>query len=196
MAKKKHSVARHHKKRRMGAKSMLNPNGPVVKIAATAAGYLMADAINAQIDKIVPASMLPAPSTTTTTAPTSGAMNYLVPAVQAGAGALLLFKGRSSLVKSAVGGLLLGSGLKRGLKTAGVISGYQSVPVIGRRRMHGYQSVPVIGGTPGQLQGAPDQLQGYTNRGAGVNGYTNQGSGVMGALYMDSTGSGINETDR
>lgn len=193
MAKKKRSKGR---RRRVGGSSLLNPSSPVVKIAATAVGYLLADTINAQIDKVIPATLLPVAAA----GAKPGVMDYAVPAVEAGVGAFLLFKGKPSLIKSAAGGILLGAGIKRGLRKAGVITGYQSTPVIGgRRRMSGYQDTPVIGAAPGQLQGAPDQLQGYRNAGSGMAGYNSQGSGVMGALYMDASdgnGSGVNASDR
>lgn len=205
MAKKKRSKGR---RRRVGG-SMLNPSSPVVKIAATAAGYLLGDTINDAVDKGL-ASVIKTTSTDAAeikkTADTLDTAKTVVMVAEAGAGAYLLFgPGKSSMVKSIAGGVLLGAGAKRGMKKYGVIKGYQSMPVVGgRRRVNGYQDTPVIGRAtpgmgPGQLQGAPDQLQGFIPQGSGVNGYNSQGSGVMGALYMDASngdGSGINASDR
>lgn len=192
------------RRRRMGAAVGLNPKSPVMKIAAAAAGYLLADTINGAVDKVIPkkTGTTTDPSTgTTTTQQNPIVSDKILGVVQVGLGALLLMKGKPSLIKTAAGGLLAGSGAKRALKSFGVISGYQSVPVIGRRRIAGYQSVPVIGGrTPAQLQGVPAQLQGVQDDYPGgfrVNGYVSQGSGpgVMAGLYTDS-GSGVNASDR
>jgi hypothetical protein len=88
--------------------------------------------------------------------------------------------------------LLAGAGVKRALKVLGVMSGYQSVPVIGRYKMAGYQSVPAIGKTPAQLAGkTPPQLSGYRPAGSGVGGYVPAGSGVLGGMGNCDTGSGI-----
>ena len=90
------------------------------------------------------------------------------------------------MIKTVGGGVLAGAGLKRALKSFNIISGYQGVPVIGRR-MGAYQGVPVIGGVrPSQLAGGPGQLQGYRVNGMpGNNGYVPNGSGtskIMGAF--------------
>lgn len=151
-------------------------------IAATAAGYFFADEINAQLDKFYPNTVVPA-GTTSFTDP-----NTIKLAGQLGLGGyLLLSKGKPSLIKTGAGGILAGSGLKRGLKKFGMITGYQSVPVIGNR-LGGYQAVPVIGSrTPAQLSGAPAQLQGFR-----VNGYQPTGSGVMGKVSGLYDGFGVN----
>lgn len=190
MAKRKKT----HKARRRSVGGMsLNPKSTVVKLVSVAAGYFLADTINGQIDKVI----VPAPVTATSTG-FSLDKNTLVMAGQVGIGSyLLLKKGKASLLTVIPGGLLAGAGLKRALKKFGIVSGYQSVPIIGRRhRMAGYQSVPVIGGMPGQLSGTPLQLQGFR-----VNGYRPTGSkgvGVMGSMYsgrgVNGSGSGITNT--
>lgn len=150
----------------MGA---LNPGNPILKLAAVAAGYLLADKINEQIAKVAPASVA-----------------TYVPYAELGGGAALLLIGRPSLLKTAIGGVLAGAGLKATLKATGVITGYRNVPVLG-----GFQSVPVLGKTPAQLQGTPAQLQGY--KVGAVPGYRPAGSGVgkvMGSLYKTDGGSG------
>lgn len=180
MAKKKRKSRR---RRVSGIGAALNPSSPIAKVAALAAGYLLADKINGAISSIVPASQ-------------AATVGKILPYAEVGLGGLLLMKGKSSLVKTAAGGLLAGAGLKTVLTQLGVVKGYQSVPVIGAaKRVAGYQAVPVIGSadTPAQLQGidTPAQLQGYR-----INGYTPNGSGVgrvMGSLYAN--GSGLNQHD-
>lgn len=179
MAKKKHHKKRHH--RSVGA---LNPRSPLVMLGSLAVGYfLAADSLNAAIDKfnITPAPGAGGPATTKIP-------GTIVLTGEAGVGALLLLSkkktGTMGLVKTVAGGILAGAGLKRALKTFGIISGYQSVPVIGRR-MAGYQAVPVIGATrPAQLAGSPAQLQGGFRVNGPNNGYIPTGSGakVMGGF--------------
>jgi len=162
---------KHHgkRRRRVGAMSF-GSSGTLVTIASAVGGFVFADKINPLLDKLV------TPTATNQT---------MVGAVQTGAGlgtALYLAKkarGPVKMIAQAAGGLAAGAGAKRLLKSMGVISGYQNVPVIGRRNVGGYQSVPVIGGpTPSQLQGMrPGQLQGYK-----VNGYRPHGSGVNGMM--------------
>lgn len=181
MAKKRKGSKR---RRRVGALS-LNKKGTGMKLLALGAGYLLADMVNTQIDKVLPGNR----DATTNIKTIDPSMITLASVGQIGLGGLLLMSKKESMLKTLAGGVLAGSGLKRALKTMGVIKGYQSVPVIGkpRPRMSGYQSVPVIGNTvvPPQLSGkTPAQLQGYR-----VNGYTSAGSGVMGGY--DAQGSGI-----
>lgn len=191
MATKQRSKKKGNKKtKRVGA---LNPNNTMIKLAAIAVGYFVGDTINGPLDKIIPASVL------TPTNPTS-AVKYVPAVAQIGIGGLLLMKkGKPSMIKTIAGGLLAGSGLRRGLKSAGVITGYQSTPVIGKapHRMAGYQTVPVVGNVPAQLQGIPAQLQGYRVNGPG---YTPAGSGVgvmgrVNGISDNSSGSGITNTD-
>lgn len=182
MARRKRRSTHHHhrrRSRRVGALG-LGKGDTGMKLLSIAAGYLMADTINAQVDKVVPKTTDP-----TTLVQTPNQNIAIIGEV--GLGGLLLMKKSSSGTVGKVlkygGGVLVGAGLKRALKKFGVIKGYQAVPVLGRPRMAGYQSVPVLGKTvtPPQLSGRPAQLQGY-----GVNGYTPHGSGVM-----SGTGSGI-----
>jgi hypothetical protein len=198
---KSHKKAHRHY-RRVGA--ALNPGSPVVKLAAVGLGYFLASTINPAIDSVV-TKIMPTPATPSTTPATGFGMNANTVAMagELGLGGFLLMsKKKPSLIKAGLGGILAGAGLNRALKAAGIISGYQAVPVIGRR-VHGYQSVPVIGGVPPQLAGIPGtpgmpgQLQGFR-----VNGYqpTGSGVGVMGkinglysgtGIYGDASGSGL-----
>ncbi len=163
-----------------GAK--LNPSSTMVKLIAIGAGYLLGDTINSAVDKVIPPPAPPAAGTELTTG--QKLMKYLPLAAQGGLGGLLLLKkGKASFIKTGAGGLLLGSAIKRAVKTFGTVGGYQAVPVIGahRRRMAGYQAVPTIAGIPAQLSGGgPGQLEGFR-----VNGYTPTGSGsgkIMGSV--------------
>lgn len=184
-----------HRKRKVGKSGKKRSGGSrktdlIIKIAALGIGYFGADTINPMIDKIVPkskdASGVETPNET------------LAIAAELGLGGLLLLKKMpvgSKTVQTALtaaGGILAGAGLKRGLKKLGVISGYQSTPVIGRYRMAGYQSTPVIGrmAVPNQLSGVPNQLTGYKPAGSGVGGYKSQGSGVMGSTNLQN-GNGL-----
>lgn len=168
MARKRRTTRR--KSRRVGAAS-LNPKNPLIMLAAVAGGYLMADTINDAIDKVIPTKDVAA----TATVPAHKAPvvdGTVTGGIETGLGALLLWKGKNSLVKTLAGGVLAGAGIAKLLKETGVVSGYASVPVIGRR-MNGYASVPVIGKIPSALNGyttsrtaamgvIPNALNGYT----------------------------------
>lgn len=167
MAKKKHSKKGRRGRRRIGA-ARLNAGSPLVKVAAVAAGYFLGDKINPLIDKV-----------------TAGKVSDKIVGVgQTGLGGLLLMKGRASLIKTAAGGVLAGSGLKRALRAFGVlqpalpppvstttVTGYGKVPVIS-----GYGQVPVIGGySPNQALGAY-MVPGRVGRSVG----STQGSDLIG----------------
>jgi hypothetical protein len=186
---------KHKKRRRVGAMSLGKP-GTMLKLASLAAGYYLSFDINTQVDKIIPTYV------DTTVTPNVTKPNEMVAiAGELGLGGLLLMKkfagGTMGTVLTVAGGVLAGAGIKRALKKAGVISGYQAVPVIGgylgKKRMAGYQSVPVLGGIPAQLAGGPAQLQGYGAQGSGVGGYVSAGSGakVMGSVGGFGSGSGV-----
>jgi hypothetical protein len=169
---------RKHRKRGRVRGPKLNASHPLLKVGALVGGYLLGDTINAQIDKMMPAPAAAATTTTTTPVTTSSfSLTSALPMVaELGLGGYLLLKKRGML-PTVVGGLLAGAGIRRALKSTGMIKGYQAVPVIaGKHRMAGYQSVPVIAGIPSQLQGIPGQLEGVN--GYRVNGYTPAGSGV------------------
>lgn len=166
-------------KKRMGATAKINAYNPIIQLAAVGAGLLVADPLNAGIDKL-----------------TNGKVDgKLVAAGQAGVGAAFLLvkfsKKRTwmDLIPVAGGGVLAGAGLKRGwdeyqaYKAAHpAVAGYQNVPVIGRRGMNGYQNVPVIG----------KRMNGYSSTTVPVGGFnvpppihkqvmgsTGNGSGLM-----------------
>lgn len=182
MAKKKKTYGR---RRRVGAIG-LQAGSTGLKLLSIAAGYLAADTINEQVDKILPKKK--------DEAGVEGPNQTIAIVGEVGLGGLLLMKRRPTMITTVAGGIAAGAGLKRALKTMGVLKGYQSVPVIGRHRMAGYQSVPVIGKTvvPPQLAGKPGQLQGFRVNGVWNNGYDSQGSGVMGSVMdANANGSGI-----
>lgn len=197
MAKRRKKAHRRRMRgRSVGALLGLGGSDATIKLASLAGGFFLAGSINPQIDKLVNKIM---PTTTGTTPSTS---NATVAAVgQLGIGGLLLVRkfgsGTTGKALTVAGGLLAGAGLQRALKTMGIITGYQSVPVIGRHRMAGYQNVPVVGQrvTPPQLAGRPAQLQGYRVNGK-MGAYTPAGSGVMGSIGSAGyeAGSGINNT--
>lgn len=188
MAKRKKQTKR---RRRVGGLK-LGGKDTGVKLLAVGAGFLLGNTINGYIDK-----MLPKTTDTTPVVTTNGKMLATVGELGIG-GMLLLSKksGTAGMAMKGVGGLLAGAGLKRALAVLGVVSGYQSVPVIGKHRMAGYQTVPVIGAStvPSQLSGkTPVQLSGYRSQGSGVGAYIPAGSGVgvMGSIGNCDNGSGI-----
>jgi hypothetical protein len=161
-------------RRRIGAMG-LNPDSPMVPIAAAAAGFLLGDKINALFDKV------------------TGTMDgKLVGAIEGGAGAALIMLRlgkKKSLVQVAAGGLLAGAGVKRLLQEFGVINGiggYHSVPALGNR-MRGYHSVPALGMTPGYT---PNRGPGQVNGGYVVNPAPKR-SAVMGGVAGAASGSGL-----
>lgn len=191
MAKNKKGAKRS---KRMGRSSMMNPSSPVLKIAAVAAGYFLGEKIIAPLEKLIPLKNTPASGTTpATVAPIIP--EKVIHGAEAGLGALLLMKGKSTMVKTIAGGLLAGRGLKGLMTDFNIMTGFQSVPVLGKA-VRGYQITPVLGAVPASLQGTtnngyrvnglPPQLSGYVPNGSGV--------GVMGSLYTN--GSGINVSDR
>lgn len=187
MAKRRsgHHKKRGRRRRRVGAVSMKSLTGKTgIKLLSVAAGIAFGKQINAQIDKMN--TKTDASGATTTRVPTS-----MLTLGEIGIGGLLMMykkSGTTGTVVNVVGGVLAGVGVRRALAQAGIMAGFQSVPVIGRHRMAGFQSVPVIGNRrmPTQLSGrVPSQLQGFR-----VNGYIPTGSGV-GAMGSVPGGSGI-----
>lgn len=173
-------MAKHKKKRRVHGTGSPKKMNALITLGSIAVGYLAADTINTQVDKIVPKTK----DSTGAEVPNG----KIAMAGELGIGGLLLIKkfgkGTMRTVLTVGGGVLVGAGLKRTFKELGVIKGYQSVPVIGMNRMNGYQNTPVVAGmgVPNQLSGVPNQLSGYINAGSGISGYKSQGSSVMGGM--------------
>lgn len=156
MAKKKKS----YRRRRVGAMS-LNAKSPVVIVGSAVAGYLLADKINEAVDKalikVMPDKTTPTVlSSTGKTVATVGSLAL---------GAVLIKMGKPNLIKTVVGGIIAGAGVKRAAKSAGLIKGYQNVPVIGRRAA-GYQAVPVLGGTKMAAYELPNAINAYIPAGS------------------------------
>lgn len=159
MAKKRKTAKRKtSRRRRIGA---LTPNNPIVKFGSIAAGYLLAPKINEAIAK----------------ATGDKVDGKILAAAQAGAGLLMLMKGKKTMVKQIAGGVLLGSGARKGLQEFGVLNGFQDVPVLA-----GYRDVPVISG--------------YNVPSGRLNGYNVPQPAGKTVLAGIEDGSGINAADR
>ena len=65
----------------------LSPNSPLMKYLPIVAGYFMADTINTQIDKVMPADLK-----------ANASYGKIIGGAEAGLGALLLFKGKKSIL--------------------------------------------------------------------------------------------------
>lgn len=141
----------HRKSKRVGA-ATLNPGNPIVMLAAVGVGYYFSDKLFVPLRNMLPMKTTAA----TTTAPATIApivSGTVLGAGMTGVGALLMLKGKKTMVKTVAGGVLAGVGLKGILKDQGVVTGFQSVPAIGRRGVNGFQSVPAVGAVPNALQG-------------------------------------------
>ena len=173
---KKKTVRR--RRRSVGAMS-LNVKSPLMTFGPMVAGFFLGDTINNAIDNALPDTKV----------------SQTVKGIAEGGigGALVFMKlgPRKTPVELIAGGVMLGAGVRRMLKVAGVIQGigsYGAVPVIAARRSHhrmnGYGAVPVIGNgyTPNR------NLAGSLN---GVGGYNVPPvpSGVMAGVNVGSGGS-------
>jgi hypothetical protein len=148
----------------------LSPSSALVKYAPIVLGYFMADNVNTPIDTAVGGKV----------------DSKIIAAGEVGLGYLLAFKGKKSTIKSVAGGILIGAGLKRGLKDFGVISGYGKVPIIGS-----YGKVPVIGGYTGGYTPST-MLAGALNGNAGSGYRVPNARNVVGGCGDDDNGSDIN----
>jgi len=163
MAKKRRKSGR---RRRIGAVA-LRSGSPVVKFGSLAAGYLLADKVQRQIEKL------------------TGTLDpKIVNGIMAAGGLwyLFMFRGKKNPALSAVAGLAAGAGTKGLLSDFGVLSGFMSVPVVS-----GYGDVPAIGN-----YGVPSPASALN----GVEGYTVPAGGVIGGVPDQFEDSGINVTDR
>lgn len=174
MAKRKASKKRKTtRRRRMGGIGALNANNPLVKFGSIAAGYFLGDKINTAIDSATGDKM----------------DGKLLAGLQTFAGLTLngvvpVMKGKRGLIATVAGGVLAGSGLKRGLTEFGVINGFHNVPAL-----NGWRAVPALNGynpTPGAQLGA------YNPTPSKVMGSVPPPAEMIGA----EDGSGINASDR
>jgi hypothetical protein len=115
----------------------LTATNPLVKFGSVALGYFAADKINPMIDKL------------------TGTLDAkIVAGIEVGAGTLLLMgklgKGKPGMIATVAGGVLAGAGLKRGMRSFGVITGYGMVNVVSGYRpntaLNGYGAVNVVSG--------------------------------------------------
>jgi len=159
--KKKTPKTKHRRRHHIGAMA-LSASSPIVTYGSIALGYLLGNTVNGLINNLVPAAIATDPTKAVST-------GKIMAAGQAGLGAALVFmKGKKTTVKTIVGGVLLGSGLKRAMTVfksgATTMGGYGDVPVLGAykapgqlgyRKVAGYGDVPVLGqfAVPGALNG-------------------------------------------
>lgn len=141
-AKRRKTKPASRRRRRVGA---LNTKGLLMKLAPVAAGYLLAEQINPLVDKIVPATI-------------KAKSNYQMIAgvAEGGLGGWLAFgMKKRSMPLQIVGGVMLGAGLKRVVKSQGAVAGFRDQKVIqGRRGMAGFYDQKVVQGyTPTTGQG-------------------------------------------
>jgi len=172
MAKRKKKGSR----RRIGSTGALSANKPIVKFGSLAAGFMLSDKIQEQIEKIIPQ------------ASSTGDMDSkLINGVLTAAGLyyLFMYKGKKNLPLTAVAGLAAGAGGKGLLSDFGILSGFSQVPVIGN-----YRNVPVVSG----YRVPSPMLNGIGS------GYTVPAASVMGAIpgseNTSGSGSGLSESNR
>jgi hypothetical protein len=154
-------------RRRIGAAGALSANSPVVKYGSLAAGYLLSDKVQEQIDKLLGTTM---DSKMINGVIAAGSLYYL-----------FMHKGKKNLPLTAIAGIAGGAAAKGLLVDFGVMSGFSNIPVIGN-----YNRVPVVSG----YNVPAPALNGIGN------GYTVPASSVMGSIPSEADGSGINSTDR
>lgn len=156
MARKKKATKKTSQRRRRVSGVAMNANSPIMQYGPIAGGYLLADKINEAIAKVVPATLDP----------------KIVAAAQA-IGGFILRKQMKGMAGAVIGGLLMGSGVKAGLKAFNVISGVpgsRSLPVV-----NGYRDLRTINGLPRSVVAAGlspsmsvisgvDQYSAYTDR--------------------------------
>ena len=184
---KHHRTKRH---RKVGLTTM-SPANPLIVLGSLALGYLAGDTISAKLDAYVPTTTVPAVAATATTPAVPAVVKNVVSdtvlgASEMGAGALLYLQGPKKIWSHVVAGFTAGVGLRLLLKDEGVVTGFQSVPVIGNI-LNGFQKVPVVGKIPNALKGGfitnrtaamgivPNMLRGgfITNRTAAMGGMGN-----------------------
>lgn len=140
MARKKTKKSATPKRRRRVSGIALNAKSPVVNYGSIAAGYFLGQTINDAIQKVV-ANVAPSVSPT------------ILAAVQAGGG-FLIRKSMKGTAGQVIGGVLMGSGIRAGLKATGIISG---IPTIGGMRTVAQlpRSVRKVAGLPGSGVASP-----------------------------------------
>lgn len=174
---------RHHARRRskVGLTTM-SPANPLIVLGSLALGYLSGDTISGKLDTYIPTTTTPATATTPAVVK-NVVSDTVLGASEMGAAALLYLKGPKKVWSHVVAGFTAGVGLRLVLKDQGVVTGFQSLPVIGNI-LRGFQSLPVVGKIPSALKGGfitnrtaamgivPNMLKGgfITNRTAAMGG--------------------------
>jgi len=158
---KRKKARKTSRRRRVGAMA-LSPSSNLVKLGSVAVGYLFANQVNGMLDKVIPATV----------------DQKIIGVAQAGAGYYLGLRkgGKASMIKTVLGGVLAGAGVKRlatSMNLAG-IGGYQMVPAVG-----GYQNVPAIGNKVNGYAPGPGGINGYQLAKQSVGSLIKDGSGVM-----------------
>ena len=159
---KRRKTKKSGSRRRVGA-ATLNANNPIVKFGSPVAGFVFAQQINSQVDKLVG--------------------DKLDAKIQAGLqivpGAWYLFmkKGKKNPWITILLGLLAGAGIKKGMAAFGIAGPYGRVPVVAGP----YGRVPVVarvgqGYTPNQALNGYSPNQSLNRVMAGV--YPGSGSGM------------------
>lgn len=150
MAKKKTKKSHRRRRHRVGAMA-LNANSPLVQLGSVALGYLAGTAVNPVINMLIPAGMKTQPMT-----------GKIVAGAQVGLGALLVMgKGKKTLIKTILGGVVAGAGIKRAMivfapGTTDTLGGYGQIPVLGAyavpgqlgwggKKVAGYGQIPTVG---------------------------------------------------
>lgn len=131
MAKKKKSKKTSQRRRRVSGVA-LNAKNPLVQYGAIAAGYFLGDKINEKLATV------------------TGTLDpKIVAAMEAAAGYLVRSKVKGA-AGAIAGGVLMGAGIKGGLKAFGVISG---MPVVsGTKMINGYKDLRTINGLPAPVR--------------------------------------------
>lgn len=119
---RKHTAKKSHSRRRRVSGMALSAKSPLVNYGSIAGGYLMGDKISEALVKAIP-SLDP----------------KILAAMQA-VGGFLVRKNVKGTLGQVAGGVLMGSGVKAGLKSFGIISG---LPTVG-----GYKDLKMINGLP------------------------------------------------
>lgn len=123
--KRKASKKTTHRRRRVSGVA-LSAKSPIVAYGSIAAGYMLGDKINEALSKV------------------TGTLDpKIVAAIQA-VGGFLVKKKMKGTAGQAIGGVLIGSGVKQGLKAFGVISG---LPTVGR-----YRDLRTVNGLPAPVR--------------------------------------------
>lgn len=146
MAKRKKTKKTSHRRRRVSGMA-LNAKSPLVAYGSIAAGYFLADKVNEALSKV------------------TGTLDpKIVAAAEVAAGYLLKSKMKGT-AGTALGGILMGAGIKQGLQAFNVVSG---VPVVS-----GYKDLRTINGLPAPVRRIAGAAPGMSNAVSVISGIDN-----------------------